>query len=179
MVTHSSTLAWKSPWTEEPGRLQSMGSQSQTWLSDFTHTHTHTHTHIYIYIEREREKERERQFFINICLSLCMHAQTCPTFWDPVDFSPSDFLVHGIIQARILKWVSLTFYRGSSWPSDETQVSCLEGRFFTIWATRETHDFPLCSVLVAQFCPALCYRTDIACQAPLSMGFSRQEYSSE
>ena len=33
MATHSSTLAWKIPWTEESGRLQSMGSQSQTWLS--------------------------------------------------------------------------------------------------------------------------------------------------
>ena len=38
MATHSSTLVWKMPWTEEPGRLQSMGSQSQTWLSDFTFT---------------------------------------------------------------------------------------------------------------------------------------------
>ena len=36
MATHSSTLAWKIPWTEEPGRLQSMGSQSWTQLSDFT-----------------------------------------------------------------------------------------------------------------------------------------------
>ena len=35
MATHSSTLAWKLPWTEEPGRLQSMGSQSRTQLSDF------------------------------------------------------------------------------------------------------------------------------------------------
>ena len=34
MATHSSTLAWKIPWTEKPGRLQSMGSQSRTWLSD-------------------------------------------------------------------------------------------------------------------------------------------------
>ena len=38
MVTHSSTLAWKIPWTEEPGRLQSMGSLSWTRLSDFTFT---------------------------------------------------------------------------------------------------------------------------------------------
>ena len=36
MATHSSTLACKIPWTEEPGRLQSMGLQSQTQLSDFT-----------------------------------------------------------------------------------------------------------------------------------------------
>ena len=34
--THSSTLAWKIPWTEEPGRLQSMVSRSRTRLSDFT-----------------------------------------------------------------------------------------------------------------------------------------------
>ena len=42
MATHSSTLAWKIPWTEEPCRLQSMGSQSRTRLSDFTFTfHLH------------------------------------------------------------------------------------------------------------------------------------------
>ena len=38
MTTHSSTLAWKIPWTEKPGRLQSMGSLSRTRLSDFTFT---------------------------------------------------------------------------------------------------------------------------------------------
>ena len=35
MATHSRTLAWNIPWMEEPGRLQSIGSQSQTRLSDF------------------------------------------------------------------------------------------------------------------------------------------------
>ena len=38
MAPHSTTLAWKIPWTEEPGRLQSMGPLSQTRLSDFTFT---------------------------------------------------------------------------------------------------------------------------------------------
>ena len=38
MAIHSSTIAWKIPWTEEPSRLRSMGSQSQTRLSDFTFT---------------------------------------------------------------------------------------------------------------------------------------------
>ena len=38
MALHSSTLAWKIPWTEKPGRLQSMRSQSRTQLSDFTFT---------------------------------------------------------------------------------------------------------------------------------------------
>ena len=38
MAPHSSTLAWKIPWTEGPGRLRSMGSLSQTGLKDFTFT---------------------------------------------------------------------------------------------------------------------------------------------
>ena len=38
MAPHSSTLAWKIPWVEEPGRLQSMGSRSRTRLSNFTFT---------------------------------------------------------------------------------------------------------------------------------------------
>ena len=38
MAPHSSTPAWKIPWTEEPGRLQSMGLQSHTRLSNFTFT---------------------------------------------------------------------------------------------------------------------------------------------
>ena len=36
MATHSSTLAWKIPWTEEPGRLQSMGRKRRTRLREFT-----------------------------------------------------------------------------------------------------------------------------------------------
>ena len=41
MAPYSSTLAWKIPWMEEPGKLQSMGSQSRTRLSDFTFTFMH------------------------------------------------------------------------------------------------------------------------------------------
>ena len=51
MAPHSSTLALKIPWTEEPGRLHSMGSQSRTQLGDFTFT-----------------------------LCIYLHAQSCPTF---------------------------------------------------------------------------------------------------
>ena len=48
--------------------------------------------------------------------------------------------VQGILQARILEWVAIPFSGGSSWPRDQTQVSCTAGKFFTIWATRETDD---------------------------------------
>ena len=45
MANHSNILAWRIPWTEDPGGLQSMALQSQTQLNKHTHTHTHTHTH--------------------------------------------------------------------------------------------------------------------------------------
>ena len=55
----------------------------------------------------------------------------------PVDCSPPSLSVHGILQARILKWVAISFSRGSSWPRDRTQVSHIAGRCFNLWATRE------------------------------------------
>ena len=60
-----------------------------------------------------------------------------------MDCSPPGSSVHGIIQARILEWVAIPFSRGSSWPRDQTWVSCIAGRFFTIWATREAHGKPV------------------------------------
>ena len=45
--------------------------------------------------------------------------------------------VHGILQARTLEWVDISFSRGSSQPRDRTQVSCIAGRCFILWATRE------------------------------------------
>ena len=64
-------------------------------------------------------------------------AQSCLTFCSSMDCSPPGSSVLGILQARILEWVAVPFSRGSSWPWDWTQVSCIAGRFFTIWATRE------------------------------------------
>ena len=54
--------------------------------------------------------------------------------------SPPGSSVHGILQARILEWVAISFSRGSSWPRDQTQVSHIAGRRFNLWATREAHD---------------------------------------
>ena len=56
-----------------------------------------------------------------------------------MDCSPLGSSVHGILQARILEWVAIPFLRVSSQPRDWTQVSCIAGRFFTIWATKEAH----------------------------------------
>ena len=51
-------------------------------------------------------------------------AQSCPTLCDPMDCSLPGFSVHGILQARIVEWVTISFSRGSSQPGDQTRVSC-------------------------------------------------------
>ena len=54
-----------------------------------------------------------------------------------MDWGPPGSSVHGILQARILEQVAISFSRGSSRPRDQTQVSHTAGRFFTIWARRD------------------------------------------
>ena len=52
-----------------------------------------------------------------------------------MDCSPPGSSVHGILQARTLKWIAIPFSRGISQSRDRTLVSCIAGRFFTILAT--------------------------------------------
>ena len=63
--------------------------------------------------------------------------QSCLTVCDPMDHSLPGSFVHGILKARILEWVAIPFSSGTSQPRDQTPVSCIAGRFFAIWATRE------------------------------------------
>ena len=109
-----------------------------------------------------------RNGFMWICLNVKVKvAQLRLTLCNPMDY-----IVHGILQARILEWVAIPFSRGSSQPRDCTQVSRITGRFFTSWATRETHacnkwtskysswtskgDGNSSVSSVAQSCPTLC-----------------------
>ena len=55
---------------------------------------------------------------------LAKSLQSCPTLCNPTECSPPDSSVHGILQARILEWVTMPSSRGSSQPKDRTQVSC-------------------------------------------------------
>ena len=66
-------------------------------------------------------------------------AQSCLTLWNPMDCSLLGSSVHGIFQVRILKWVAISFSRGSSQSRDWTWVSHIAGRHFTVWATREAY----------------------------------------
>ena len=81
--------------------------------------------------------------------------QLYPILCDPTGKSLPGPSVHGILQARTLEWVAMPSSRGSSWPRDLSQLSCIVSRFFSVWATRE--DFLTSSVSsVVRSCPTLC-----------------------
>ena len=146
--------------------------------------------------------------------------QSCLTLCNFMDCSLPGSSIHGIFWARVLEWVAILFSRGSFQPRDRTQVSCIAGRCFTVWATREAqfiikgynsetakckrclgkgHDAfmpsskptplpPLpppshfldfigrCVCMLSHFGHVQLFVMlwTVACQAPLSMGFSNQ-----
>ena len=126
---------------------------------------------------------------LNIILLSCVR----PTLFDSVDCTLPGSSVHGILQARILKWVAIPFSRRSSWSKDWTQVSWIAVWFFIVWTTREIpyvcscSPFTICLVMhwnykrgqkkhvLSRFsCVWVFIRVwTVVCQAPLSMGFSR------
>ena len=75
--------------------------------------------------------------YIRPCVCVCSVTKLCLTPLNPMDCSPLGSSMHGISQAKILEWVVISFSRGSSRLRDQTQVSCIAGRFFTFWATGE------------------------------------------
>ena len=108
--------------------------------------------------------------------SCCCHlvAKWCLTLFHP--HGPPGSCVHGISQARILEWVTLSFSRGSSWPRDQTHISCIACRSFTTEPPGKPLIFSCymlgCFSCVQLFAPLW----TVAHQAPSSVGFSRQEY---
>ena len=69
-------------------------------------------------------------------------------FCDPRDCSSPGFSVQGILQARKLEWVAISFSRGYSGPRDQTRVSCIAIIYFTNWGTREAlYRLCVCSVV--------------------------------
>ena len=95
MATHSSILAWRMPWTEEPGGLQSMGLEKVR--HDWT-TNAHTHGS-----------------FIPAAAAAAKSLQSCPTLCDPIDGSPPGSPVPGILQASTLEWVAISFSNAWKW----------------------------------------------------------------
>ena len=89
-------------------------------------------------------------------------AQSCPTLCNPMDCSLPGSSVHATLQARILEWVTVSFSRRSSRPRDQTQVSCIAGRFFATEPRGKSGDqyggffSSVQFSSVTQSCPTLC-----------------------
>ena len=86
----------------------------------------------------QNEPGLEVTFSVWVCVLV---VQSGLTFCYSMGYSLPGFSVHGIFQARILKRVAIPFSRGSSQPRDQTHISCIVSRFFTVWATREAQSF--------------------------------------
>ena len=118
--------------------------------------------------------------FISVCLAVGFPAvimkglfKAFQTIWHPVKegLFPTRLAVHGILQGRILDWVTISFSRGSSWPRNRTQVpciSCTAGGFFTTKPPREAlyiwKHLPKGCCSVAKSCLTLCNSMD--CSMP-------------
>ena len=98
-------------WTGRPGVLQSMGWQrvGHNWVTELILR--------CIYVKSE-----VKMLVTQLCLTICNH----------MDWSLPGSSAHGILQARTLEWVSISFSRGFSSLRDWTQVSCIAHGFFTI-----------------------------------------------
>ena len=91
------------------------------------------------------------------CVNESEVTQLWPTLCDPMGCGPPGSSVHGIFQARILKWVAIFSSRVSSQPRDETWVSCIARGLLTVWANREVI-VSLVPIVEGQF---ICHRLHI------------------
>ena len=96
--------------------------------------HSDGHSHPWTFLNQS--------FMVYVSL---MHAciqslQSCLTLCNSMHCSPPGSSVHRILQARILEWVAVPTFRGSSQPKDQTHVFCIAGGLFTVWATRGALD---------------------------------------
>ena len=112
-------------------------SVGHSW-SDNTHTHTHTHTH-----------GRVGCVYLGTAAAAAESLQSCPTLCDPIDSSPPGSPVPGILQARTLEWVVISFSNSWKWKVKVKSLSRVR---------------PSATPWTAAF------------QSPPTMGFSRQEY---
>ena len=82
--------------------------------------------------------------------------QLCPTLCDPMDCSPPGFSAHGILQARILEWVAISFSRDLPDAGTESASLALAGGFFTTEPYTHTHTFVCVCVYVYMCVIYLC-----------------------
>ena len=110
-----------------------IGKQWKQWQTSFSQVPTS------LQIVTEATKLRHlllgRKAIINLDSIFKVKLLSRVRLCESVDCSLPGSSVHGILQARILEWVAISFSRGSSQPRDRTQVFHIAGRCFTLWAT--------------------------------------------
>ena len=74
-------------------------------------------------LSKKKKKFQSYHHIKEVCVWLAKSLQSCPTLCNPMDRSLPGPYVHGILQARILEWLSISSFRGSSQPKDQTWVS--------------------------------------------------------
>ena len=106
------------------------------WLTKSSELEGNTGVNQMKHIDRGAQavKDAEAVTFPCVCVWV---TQSCLTLCDPMDCSPPGSSVHGILQARIMEWATISFPSGPSQPRDWTQLSHIAGRFFTIRVTKE------------------------------------------
>ena len=115
---------------------------STSWPSTYTCTHTCL-------------KQNNTKQYVHLTLTVAKLLQLCPSLCNPMDCSLPGSSVHGILQTRILEWVAMPSFRGSSQPRDQTCISCVSciGRWILISSstgaalTPVAHSCIFCSVL--------------------------------
>ena len=79
----------------------------------------------HFHLSRVREKQCVCSYY-NYLMCMYIITQSCLTLCDPTDCSPPGSSVHGILQARILEWAAISYYRGSSHPGIKPQSPTLQ-----------------------------------------------------
>ena len=139
MATHSSPLAWKIPWMEEPGRLQSKGSESRTRPSNFTFTFIgsiHSCKDCLLGVHSAWSCKAPNKCHLLVCLCVC--AQLFSRVWlfvTPWTVAYQAPLFMGFFQARILEWVVMPSSRDLPDPGIEPMSPALQVDLFhcDIW----------------------------------------------
>ena len=110
---------------------------------------------------------RNQEALVCVCVCVCvcvLSRSVISSLCDPMDCSPPGSAVHGIVQARILQWVAISFSRGSSWPRVLTCVSCvfcIDRWTLYHWTTGEAQD-----TLITQVTKPLLSRGEVSRPQP-------------
>ena len=130
------------------GKLERLNKYQMVWTSRQIYTARDEEWH-FIMTSQDKLLHSSNRVLLLLLLLLLQSLQSCPTLCDPIDGSPPGFPVPGILQARTLEWVAISFSNAWKWKVKVKPLGHVR-LCVTPWT--------------------------VAYQAPLSMGFSRQEY---